>query len=143
MSLIITGGVQGVKSVRQSVDSDTDVGDYRVKSLGQNASFKFTFGIPGEATTILKIALIVTPVATVNNVDIDLNGDFGLDGEVFNFNSASDTTTTYSFIINEFSEINLTALFAGVQGGHNCGIFVDHNSIGTSLNYYGTLVRYI
>jgi len=140
MSLVLES--TRIRSVRQSVDSDTDVGDYRVKSLGQNASFKFTFGVPGEALEILKIALIVTPAATVAGVDIDLNSDFALDGQVFNFNSASDTTTTYSFTVDEFSEIDLTALFPGVQGGHNCGIFVNHNSIGTTLNYYETLVRY-
>lgn len=141
MSLIIKG--TGIKSVRQTVDTDTDLGDYRVKSLGQNSSFRFTFGIPGQAISIQKIALIVSPVATVANVDIDLSSDFALDSEAININSASDTTSLYSFTINEFSEIDLTALFPGVQGGHNCGIFVDHNAIGTTLNYFETLVRYI
>jgi hypothetical protein len=86
--------------------------------------------------------LVYIPSGTFTNKDIDLFTSWASDGQLYNTNSASDTTSVYSGTINVFGKISLASLYPGATAGQRAGVRVKHNTIGTTLNYIGLILAY-
>lgn len=142
----VSGEFEAVAQKFYAAEYDTTMGDFRVQRIGASAAFPFTFSIPSDFEEIVTLAAIVIPSAGAAGAgrDIDLTSDFGALGELFNANSQSDTTTTYDFtgLTNTLTTINLAPVFSGVAAGDYCGVTIDHNGIGGTIDYLGILLLY-
>ena len=65
-------------------------------------------------------------------------------GEDAQINAESDTTTVYDLTgtSNQITEIDISAVFSSLAAGHYCGIQIDHNGIGGTIEYIGIRIRY-
>ena len=116
--------------------------DYRGRNISGSGSHRFTFYVPEDFGSLEELVLVGIAAATVAGVDIDLETDYAPAGQDSQVNSESDVTSTYSFTVNEITEVDISAVFSNLAAGHYCGIFVDHNAIGTTVTYLGIRLRY-
>jgi hypothetical protein len=123
-------------------DYNANKNDYRARSIAASGAHRFTFYIPSDFSSLVELVLVGIANATIAGVDIDLQSDYALAGEDSQTNSESDVTSTYSFTNNFITEIDISAVFSNLAAGHYCGLFVDHNGIGTTVNYLGVRMRY-
>jgi hypothetical protein len=133
-------------SVFYGVDSSANLGDYRVRAIGTTGSYRFTFNIPNDFTSLTKLVMIISPTsgAAGSGKDIDLSSNYGSVGEAQNEHSESDTTTTYDFTgdADKFVELDISIVFSSIAAGDICGLFVDHKGTGGTINYFGVRLDY-
>jgi len=121
---------------------NNNLGDYRTRSLGGTANERITFRVPQDFSSLVDLYAILQPVGTVTAQDIDLTTDYALDTEAHDANSESDLSTLYTFTAGVFGKIDLTGVFSSLEKNHNCGVNIDQNSIGTTINYLGIFMGY-
>lgn len=108
------------------------------------------FQIDPNATSVTGIFLAGSPNGaggTGAGKDVDFFSDYGNPsaGESIFFHSESDVTGTYNFgpAADAFFEIDLLPIvFTNVAAGDVCGLFIDHNGVGSTIAYYGIRVEY-
>ncbi len=135
----------GQASVFYAPDVTANQDTYRVRILGSTANFNFTFQIPDDFDTLVEVVAIVSPEggAAGSGKDIDLMSQYGGAGEAINAHMESDVTSTYDLgVADEFAEIPLDTVFNSLSAGDVCGINIDQNGVGGTVNYYGILLRY-
>lgn len=123
-------------------DCNGNFGTYRVRSLGSVGAFRFNFHVPADFDTLVGISLIGQANAAVVAGDIDLTSEYGAVGESASNHTETDTTSTYNFNINELTKLDLSSVFSSLAAGDYAGVFVDHNGVGTTINYLGILLEY-
>ncbi len=124
-----------------SPDYNSNYNNRRVRSIGGSGSFRFPFYVPKHFLGILTVKLIGYPVSGAGGAgrDIDLAGEYTLDsGDSATQYTFSETTSTYDTGTDDTRwEQDITSLFTNLAAGADGGIFVDHNSIGGTINYIG------
>jgi len=124
-------------------DYNTNIGNYRARSLATSGSYRFVFNIPYDFSTLTKIVMEGIPTGTNATADIDLTSDYAKLGEAYNFNTQSDTTSTYNIpTANAIYELDISTVFSSIEAGDTCGVFVDHSAIGMTINYLGIKIYY-
>ncbi len=123
-------------------DYNTSMGSFRTRSQGASASFQYTFQVPADFGSLIELVAVGIPLANLAGVDIDLFSDYGAAGEPFNNHSESETTATYNFTLNELSEIDISPVYSVLAAGDYCGLEIDHNGIGGTIEYIGIRLRY-
>lgn len=138
-----TNGIQNnTKQVfLNATDYVANSGDYRVRSVGATGTFRFTFSIPFDYTTLISVELIGFPGANGTTQSFTLNSDYGAIGEQYNVNSESNSITK-TFTNGELMALDLSSVFSALSANDFCGVQVTHNSIGTSIDYIGILLKY-
>jgi hypothetical protein len=75
-------------------------------------------------------------------LDIDISSDYGGLGEVYNANSETNTTITYSVTVDQLTGLDVSSVYSAVAANDFCGLFVDQNAIGQTMYYLGIYLRY-
>lgn len=136
----------GSKSAFQRLDYEDDKGNYRTHRITTSGSHRFTFIIPSDFTNLagLNLVGIIGSGADGSGKDIDLSSDYAKQNELFNTNSESDTATSYDFTgkTDVMTYLDISSVFSSIEANHICGVFVDHNAIGGSIDYIGVLLEY-
>lgn len=120
---------------------------YPARSTGGSASTFIGFRLPSDFGNITELKIPVIPNGTIVAEDIDVTINSNVDGTLFTVNSVVDTTSTFSFTVDEIGTIDLLTLFntlppAALVPGANVGIEIDHNGIGTTLYYISGSAEY-
>jgi len=140
------GGLVANKSRFYNVtNGNTTTGTYRTRSVGASGAWEFNGTFPADFNSITKIAMIGFPSAGAAGAgkDIDIYSNYGAVGEAYNFNSESDTTTTYNTgVANQFFELDLSAIFTSPSANDFFGVQIDHQGIGGAIEYLGVLLEY-
>ncbi len=127
-------------------DYDSNTADYRTRAVGATAEQRFNFQIPSDFGTLVSVELcgMVSAGAAGSGKDIDLASDYAAVGEIYNQHSESDTGTTYDFtgLTYMWARIDLSPVFSALGAGDQCGVLVDHNGIGGTINYFGIILEY-
>ncbi len=121
---------------------DRQYGDYRVELTGTGATIRFTFYIPPDYSSLDECKAIGIPDFTSSGNDIDLDSNYGGNGQLYNNASETQSTNTYSFTTDQMSSIDISPVLSGISGGKTIGILVDHNGIGGNINYLGLIFSY-
>jgi hypothetical protein len=82
------------------------------------------------------------PNASFSNKGIYLSSVYGAVGEAYNTHAETDNAKTFSGTGNQWIAINVASVFTALAAGDICGVRVDHQSIGTTINYIGVRLRY-
>jgi hypothetical protein len=137
------GGAGGGGGSGFSADNGNDErGAFATKIITQNSQGNLTARFAKRFSKILKVALVCIPQGTGNDLDIDITVEHSNLGEDFDIHTASDTSSTYDFVANKITEIDITALFEGIaDDGDYIGVNIDHQNIGQSVDYLGILVE--
>jgi hypothetical protein len=121
----------------------TIIGDFATISVGANANLAITFEFPDDYVSLSQLVVVGWPNASFTAQDIDLTSDYGAVGELYNANSSADATGTYSGVINTVFELSIANLFPSASAGDYAAAQVDHNAIGTTVNYIGIRMQYL
>lgn len=134
------------KSAFQRSDYNANLGKFRVRSIASSGSHRFTFIIPDDFVSLVSLHLIGVPAsgAAQANRDIDIASDYGGTDELYFTHSESDTSVVYdlSGATDIIKHLDISSVFTNISAGDSCGILVDHNSIGGTMNYIGIEVEY-
>jgi hypothetical protein len=121
----------------------SEVGDYAGVSVGANASVNITLQFPPDFSSLTTLLVFGIPTNTFVDEDIDLTSSYAAAGELYNNHQESDTTSLYSGTADTIMTIDISGLFTSAAGGDIAGIQIDHNAIGTSINYLGLAMGYV
>jgi len=146
-TLNVSGNLTGItKEVFYSVETSGNIGTFRTRSVGATGNQNFNVVVPDDFVSLVSVeAIVIVSGAGAPGAgkDIDLNSNCGNVGEAYNANSESDTTSTYTIPAqNVVWEMNVSSVFSGISAGDYCGINIDHNGIGGSIDYLGIKLRY-
>lgn len=117
-----------------AVDENANEENYRVRQLGATGNFNFSFPVPDDFGTLIALDLVCTPLADLVAVSIDLASDYGEVGELIT-NTQEASAEIVSATGLEWSLLDLSPVFSALAAGDYCGVNVDHNGIGTSVDY--------
>lgn len=138
-----TSVAQGVLEISPASNTSAARAPYSSRAAGSTAQTYFSFVVPDEFTSADTALVYGIAGATASGLDIDLLLNFADPAtEVFNANSASDTTSTYATTIDQFLVLDFTALLSGVSAGDGVGLNVDHNGIGQTIYYTALKFKY-
>ena len=70
------------------------------------------------------------------------HGGAGAIGGSASSHTEANTTITYSITSGTIVALDVSSVFASLSAGDFCGINIDHNSIGSDIDYIGTRLRY-
>ena len=126
----------------QGTDYSSNRDNYRVRSNGTGGSWNFTFHVPSYVSSVSAIKAVGIPNGDGVDVDIDLFSSYGAEGEAYNNHSESNLTSVYSFSADQIWMIDVSSVFSSLAGGDFAGIQIDHNGIGTTIDYLGVLIYF-
>lgn len=116
--------------------------NYRVRPLGASGNFNFNFPVPDDFGSLISIGLVGVPMADVVAGDIDLASDYGAVGESILNTQETDLTSTYNLTALDWNLLDLSSVFSALKAGDYCGVNVDHNGIGTTVDYIFARLEY-
>ena len=120
-----------------------DVGNHNTVGVGQNADANVSFHFPEDFDSIVHLEIVGIPVNTFVDQNIDLLSDYGAVGELSTQHSGADTTSVYSGVAGVLFSLDASAIFASAVADDFAGIKVNHQAIGTTINYIGLHMRYL
>lgn len=125
-----------------AVDASSNHGAYRGRSITSSGDHNFTFVVPAEFDALISIELYGIPESSFTSQDIDLDSNYGGLGENYQTHVEADHTGTYSGVINSGFSLDLSSVFSALSAGDRCGVLVDHNVIGDTINYLMIVLNY-
>lgn len=129
--------------VRYAPEYNNDKGDFKVHYIAAGGSSFFSFAIPWDFVSVVKLVMVAIPNNTTVNEDIDLSSDYGKPGEPYNAHSESNTTLLWSATADEIIEFDISSVFSAIEAGDECGLFLDQNGITGGVNYLWVLLEYV
>lgn len=115
---------------------------YATAAAITNGSAYYSFHIPADFTSLISVEVFCIPASTSATLDIDILVNYAAAGELFNANSATDTTSTYDFTASTIFQFNITSLLSGVSADDMVGVEFDQNSIGQTVQYLPMHINY-
>lgn len=125
-----------------NTNSSAAKGDYTVAAIGANASLNLTFHVPADFVTLVSLKVFFIANGNVVAETIDLNSDYGLLGQVLDFNSESDLGSALNASTDTIEEKDISSVFSSLLPNHICGLTWKNNSVGTGINILGIELRY-
>lgn len=129
------------------VDYDTNYLTYRVKSVGGSGTQRFTFAVPDDFVSLNYVKLIgsISAGAAGSDKNIDLSSNYGKSGENDNQHAETNTTILYDFtgLSGKIADVDVSSVFSSLSAGDICGLQIDHNAIGGTINYFSIELDYI
>lgn len=136
----------GAQESFMAIDYGSNLTPYRVRQLGTNGTFNFTFCFPFDFGTLIEIALrgSVSAGAAGTGKDIDLTSSYSGVGENKDIYTETDVASTFDLgSTDQTIELDLSSVFTGTPSAcDSVGITVDHNIIGGNVHYQFLRLRY-
>jgi hypothetical protein len=128
-----------------ATDYNFDHSDYRVRAVGTNAAFNFSFRVPFNFASLVLLEMVaINNDATPGAQSIDLFSDYGAIGQASNFFSESDLANTPVIgALNNIFSYDISSVYSSLAPNQFCGLMIQHNAIGGRLDYLGIRMRYL
>jgi len=139
----VPGPAPNIKELFFGAEYNAGHGDFRVRQISSTGNFDFTFLVPKDFGTLVELVMVAIPDGTAAAADIDLSSDYGAAGEAFNTHSEANTTITYPLVTNELVEMDISSVYAAISAGDYCGLNMNHQALGFTVDYLGIEIRYI
>lgn len=126
-------------------DVNGNDGNHRIRTLSASANFNFEFAIPSDFNSLVSIEMIMAPTAGAagSGKDVDLSSSYGNPGELTNFHSETDASSTYNFgTASTFAAIDISSVFSSLSANDICGLNWDNMSVGGTINIYAIKLIY-
>lgn len=121
---------------------NNDTGDYATHLIAAGGSSFFSFRIPADFKSLIKLVMVGIPNNTQSNGPFDLDSQYGKVGEQSDTHSESDLTGTVSTTANQTFELDISSVFSAIEAGDYCGLFLNQNGITGGVHYLGILLQY-
>jgi hypothetical protein len=135
-----TGNAVIFFSPQESMSQDT----YRVRQIPGSGAFDFSGAIPADFVSLVSIGLVIDPLVTLVDADIDLASSYGALAESTIATQETETLIEFNVTAGIWSLCPLESVFAttGLKAGDFLGVQVDHQNIGNSVDYLYLRVEY-
>jgi len=121
---------------------NSDKGDYATHYIASGGASFFSFRVPADFKTLLKLVMVAIPNNTQNNGPFALSSQYGAVGEQSDAHSETDPGGTVSTIANETFELDISSVFSALSAGDACGLDLNQNGITGGVHYLGVLLQY-
>ncbi len=121
---------------------NSDTGDYATHFIAAGGASFFSFRVPADFKSLVKLVMVGIPNNTQANGPFDLDSQYGKVGEQSNTHSESDLTGTVSTTANETFELDISSVFSALEAGDYCGLDLNQNGITGGVHYLGILLQY-
>lgn len=130
------------KEVFFQVDpTDTNLGDFRTRSVGSGGIWRFDFYVPSDFSSLENIEVILIPVGTNAAAPVSIFSDCGAAGEPYNQHSGT-FSTTWNLTASNIHAMNLSSALTDMGAGDFCGVQIDEGAFGSATNYLGIRLKY-
>ena len=110
--------------------------------MGATGAHRFTFHIPANFISLVSIGLRGFSNNTNAVAPIDFTSEYCAVGEIYNNHTQSQIGGTEAFVLDTLFEFDVSGLFSLIAAGDECGLLVDHQGIGATLQYTGLRLTY-
>jgi len=135
-------GQAATKDIVFPSDYGANEGNYRVRQVSGTGAFRHNFRVPHDFTSLLSVVAICAPLVNVVAGDIDLFSDYGAQGASLTQFQETDVGATYNLTAMVWNALDLSPVFNSLAANQYCGVQIDHNGLGTSVDYFGIRLRY-
>jgi hypothetical protein len=116
-------------------DISSTYSPYASAAASTNGQANYSFHVPDDFVTLISAHAYAIPASTASGLDIDVVVNWATAGEIFNANTSSDTSSTYSVVASTIYQFDITSLLTGVSPDDSVGVEFNHNSIGQTVDY--------
>jgi hypothetical protein len=116
-------------------DISSTYSPYSSAAASTNGQANYAFHVPDDFVTLISVHAYAIPASTASGLNIDIVANWGTAGELFNANTASDTSSTYSVVASTIYQFDVTSLLTGVSPDDSVGLEFNHNSVGQTIDY--------
>lgn len=122
-------------------------GNFMLLVIGTDEDEDTGFVVPDDFGTLISLKLVgyaIDGTAFGAGKDIDLTFEYAGDGELRNANSYSEDEATYTTgsELDEWFEIDFTALAPDLTAGDRCCLNIEHQSVGGNIGYKAIIMEY-
>lgn len=112
----------------------TNLGYHRVIQLDADGEvMRFNFFVPHNFTAITEVYVIVYADDAVSDADIDIDSEYGANGEDYNTHTEADTSTTYNFSADVWSKLSLAGILSSLVAGDRVGVNIEMKEAGKPI----------
>lgn len=129
------GAGAGERTVFFNPDFNAAYGEYRTRSIAGIGGHQFSFSVPDDFGELISLGIEAIPIGNFTDQDIDLVSNYHGEGENYQIHSESNITGIYSGVAGVGFDLDISSVFSDLSPGDRCGVFVDHNGIGTTIHY--------
>ena len=134
-------GNQKFRFFQATAVAGTTFGNYATVAVTGNSSTNINFQVPEDSIIVEEVQVLGFPTSSQTNKSITYTGSAIQIGAAFNSRNATATITT-NLIANSLQAFNALAAFQTLRAGDFCGLRIDHNNIGTTIDYIGVYITY-
>jgi len=131
-----------IKEFFHPANPSTNFGNYRVRAVATNGNHNFNLMVPSDFASLVSVEMIFISGGTFVAQNIDLSSEYGAIGEQNDNHAETDVAFTTSGTADETGSYSLASVLSSLAAGDFVGINIDHQGIGTSLNYLGIRLIY-
>lgn len=132
----------GLCEVFFSPEFNSDKGDYATHYIASGGQSFFSFRVPADFKTLVKVVMVGIPNNTQANGPFALSSNYGQPGEQFDAHSEADPAGTVSTTANQTFELDVSSVFSALSAGDYCGLDLNQNGISGGVHYLGLVLRY-
>lgn len=101
-----------------SGDAASWLGFDRVRILNSIDEYSvYGFSVPEDFNELVEAFILCYPSTPGTNVDIDLESQYGKEGEIYNNHTESDLTSTYTMVANILQKLDVSSVLQGIEAG--------------------------
>ncbi|MDX1372240.1 MAG: hypothetical protein R3321_07205 [Nitrososphaeraceae archaeon] len=135
--------IAGIKEIVFRPERVNNVGDYKVKKLGQGATEYFTFYVPQDFNELIQIDFVFVPDNTIaSGKTVSLDSDYAQVGQNAFTNSESLSNVPITGVANIITLLEISGVYTQLTARNFCGFKLNLNNIGTTINSLGIRLRY-
>lgn len=82
----------------------------------------FCFIVPHDFTSLTSAYIFGFSTGDGTDIDLDISSEYAKEGEDYNLTSESDTSSTYDFVANDFTKIDVSGILTGIEAGDHVSI---------------------
>lgn len=130
------------KTVFFNAEYSANSDNQRIRPLGSTGAWRFNFYVPIDFSLLISLEAKGIPRADFTDKSIWLDSNYYGSSELKTNHVDSDHTKIFSGVLNTDIGIDLSSVFPNLGAQDQCGILIDHKTIGTYIDYRGILLVY-
>jgi hypothetical protein len=134
-------GNQKFRFFQATAVAGSSFGNYATVAVTANSSTNINFQIPEDSIVVEEVQVLGFPTSSQTNKSITYTGTAIQIGAAFNSRNATTTITT-NLTANALQAFNAFASFQTLRAGDFCGLKIQHNNIGSTVDYIGVYITY-
>ncbi len=100
------------------------------------------FNTPHDFTTITAAVIVCLQTGSSANRDVDIGSEYASIGQVYTTHQEADNATTYTFVANQWKEIDISGILSALVAGDLVGIKLTNQEVTGHVFVLGVRFKY-